>query len=180
MRSHIIGAAVLPGACKELQTQTKPPSNSWLLDANDDTERFRRLQLVAGGTDIPMWEVAHRYEELYVAIQNNNWEMGVYHWEKLRDRMNTAAMKRPARTQNLEGMFLNNGVWQSMHDALTSKDAGRMRQQFQAVRQACINCHVAEKLTQRWHFWLLLRTPSFAGWRSARPRSIRPRSRPFE
>jgi hypothetical protein len=135
-----------PAAYKELQKQAKPPSNNWLLDANDDSERFRRLQVVSGGTDIPMWEIAHRYEELYVAIQNNNWEMGVYHWEKVRDRMNAAGMKRPARTQNIEAMFLDNGVWKSMHDALTSRDSDRMRKQFQGVRQACMACHVAEKV----------------------------------
>ncbi|MBI3047724.1 MAG: hypothetical protein HYY76_05375 [Acidobacteria bacterium] len=168
MKSQLAGAAVLwlaasvalaqsvvqptgiaprfPTAYKELAQQAQPPSNNWLLDANDDTERFRRLQLVAGGTDIPMWEIAQRYEELYVAIQNNNWEMGVYHWEKVRDRMNTAGMKRPARTQNIERLFLDNGVWTSMHDALTSRDADRMRKQFLAVRQACMACHVAERV----------------------------------
>jgi cytochrome c1 len=183
MKSHIVGAAVLsvatsvvlaqsvvpptgntprfPQAYKDLEKQTKPPSNNWLLDANDDTERFRRLQVVAGGTDIPMWEIAHRYEELYVAIQNNNWEMGVYHWEKLRDRMNTAAMKRPARTQNIEGMFLDSGVWQSMHDALTSRDPGRMQKQFQVVRQACMACHIAEKLGFLNDSSVLKRTESF-------------------
>jgi hypothetical protein len=168
MNSHIIGAAVLcvaasvafgqsvvqptgnaprfPKAYKDLEKQTRPPSNNWLLDANDDAERFRRLQVVAGGTDIPMWEITHRYEELFVAIQSNNWEMGVYHWEKVQDRLNTAGMKRPARTQNIEGMFLDSGVWRSMHDALTSKDPARMRTQFQAVRQACMACHVAERV----------------------------------
>jgi hypothetical protein len=168
MKSHLVAPAVLwlaasvafaqsvvqptgnaprfPAAYKDLQKQTKPPSNNWLLDANDDAERFRRLQLVAGGTDIPMWEIAHRYEELFIAIQANNWEMGVYHWEKVQDRMNTAGMKRPARTQNMEGMFLDNGIWKSMHDALTSKDQDRMRKQFLVVRQACMACHVAEKV----------------------------------
>jgi hypothetical protein len=168
MKSHIAGAAVLcfaasvvlaqsvvqptgntprfPKAYQDLSKQAKPPSNNWLLDANDDTERFRRLQVIAGGTDIPMWEIAHRYEELYVAIQNNNWEMGIYHWEKVLDRLNVSAMKRPARTQNIEAMFLDNGVWKSMHDALSSRDADRMRRQFQAVRQACMACHVAEKV----------------------------------
>ena len=94
MKSYIIGAAVLwvatsialaqsvvqptgipprfPKAYKDLEKQTKPPSNNWLLDANDDTERFRRLQLVASGTDIPMWEITYRYEELYVEIIKNN------------------------------------------------------------------------------------------------------------
>ena len=138
--------ARFPRTDKKLAEQTKPPTNNWLLDANDDAERWRRLQVVASGTDIPMWEVAHRYEELYTAIQRNNWEMGVYHWEKLRDRMNTAGMKRPARTQNIEGMFLDSGVWQGMHDALTSKDQARMRTEFQTVRQVCMACHVAENV----------------------------------
>jgi len=135
-----------PKAYKQLAQQTRPPSNNWLLDANDDAERFRRLQVAAGGTDIPMWEIAHRYEELYVAIQKSNWEMGVYHWEKVRDRLNTAGMKRPGRTQNIEALFLDNGAWSSMHDALTSKDRARMQQQFLAVRKACMGCHVAERV----------------------------------
>jgi len=184
MKSCLIGAAVLgvgmslalaqtvvqptgnaprfPKAYKELEKQTKPPSNNWLLDANDDTERFRRLQLVAGGTDIPMWEITYRYEELYVAIQKSNWEMGVYHWDKLRDRMNTAAMKRPARTQNIEGMFLDSGVWQSMRDALTSREPARMQEQFQIVRQICMACHVAEKVGFLNDSSVFKRTESFA------------------
>jgi hypothetical protein len=135
-----------PKADKALASQTKPPSNNWLLDANNDSERFRRLQVVLGGTDISMWELTYRYEELYAAIVKNNWEMGVYHWDKLRDRMNAASMKRPARTQNMEGMFLESGVWQSMRDALTSKSPKRMREEFQTVREMCMACHVAEKV----------------------------------
>lgn len=135
-----------PKAYKDLAKQTKPPSNNWLLDANDDTERFRRLQVAMSGTDIPMWEITYRYEELYTAIQKNNWEMGVYHWDKLRDRMNTAAMKRPTRTRNIEGMFLESGVWQSMRDALVSKSPEKMRKEFQEVREVCMACHVAENL----------------------------------
>lgn len=138
--------AQFPKADKELAKQTRPPSNNWLLDANDDIERFRRLQVAMSGTDIPMWEITYRYEELYRAIQKNNWEMGVYHWDKLRDRMNTAAMKRPVRTQNIEGMFLESGVWQSMRDALVSKSPKRMRDEFQTVREVCMACHVAENV----------------------------------
>lgn len=138
--------ARFPEADKKLADQTKPPSGNWLLDANDDTERFRRLQVVASGTDVPMWEIANRFEELYVAIGKGNWEMGVYHLEKLRDRMNTAGMKRPTRTQNLEGMFLKSGVYQGMHDALTSKEPARMRSEFARMRSVCMGCHAAENV----------------------------------
>ncbi|MFZ3041293.1 MAG: hypothetical protein WA108_05790 [Thiobacillus sp.] len=139
-------APQFPKAYKDLAKQTKPPSNNWLLDADNDTERFRRLQVVMSGTDIPMWEIGYRYEELYVAIQKNNPEMGLYHWNKIRDRMNTSAMKRPTRTQNIEGMFLESGVWESMRDALKSKSSERMRDEFMVVREVCIACHVAENL----------------------------------
>lgn len=135
-----------PKAYKELETQTKPPSNNWLLDANNDTERFRRLQVAMSGTDIPMIEIGQRYEELYTAITKNNWEMGLYHWEKLRARMNTSGMKRPARTQNMEDMFLECGIWKDMEDALKAGDAKKIRSEFQAMTEACKACHVAEKV----------------------------------
>jgi hypothetical protein len=135
-----------PKAYKELVKQTKPPSNNWLLDANDDTERFRRLQVVLSGTDIPMIEISYRYEELYTAITKNNWDMGIYHWEKLRDRMNTSGMKRPARTQNIEDMFLESGVWKEMYDALKARNAKKVHSVFQSVREVCLACHVAEKV----------------------------------
>jgi hypothetical protein len=139
-------APKFPEADKKLAEQTKPPSSNWLLDANDDTERFRRLQIVASGTDVPMWEIANRFEELHVAVARNNWEMGVYHLEKMRDRMNAAGMKRPARTQNIEAMFFKSGTYQAMHDALTSKDNARMRAEFQKMRTVCMGCHAAENV----------------------------------
>jgi hypothetical protein len=155
-----------PKAFKQLASQDKPPSASWLLDANDDTERFRRMQVVAGGSDMQMMQVAHRYEELYVAIRKNNWEMGIYHWEKLRDYMNVMAMKRPVRTQNLEDMFLYSGVWQSMHEALKSRDAQRVRAQFQVVRQTCMACHVAENVGFMNDSSVFARTESFPAARN--------------
>lgn len=150
-----------PKAYKDLANQTKPPSNNWLLDANDDTERFRRLQVVMSGTDVPMWEITYRYEELFVAIQKNNWEMGIYHWDKLRDRMNTSGMKRPGRTQNIEGMFLDSGVWQSMRDALAAKSPEKVREQFMIVRQVCMACHDAERVGFLNDSSALKRTESF-------------------
>lgn len=138
--------ARFPKDYKELGKQSKPPSNNWLLDANDDTERFRRLQVAMSGTDIPMIEIGQRYEELYTAIVKNNWKMGIYHWEKVRARMNTSGMKRPKRTQNMEDMFLKSGVWDGMNEALKAGDAKKIRSEFQTVTEVCLACHVAENV----------------------------------
>ena len=123
--------------------QDKPPSGNWLLDARTDEERFRRLQVYSGGTDQQMWQVGYRYEQVYRAIVDQNWELGTYHWGKLRDVFNVALMKRPNRTPNAEALFLNK-EWPLLEGALKARDAAAARKAFVAERQACMTCHVAE------------------------------------
>ncbi len=135
-----------PKADIELAKQTKPPSRKWLLDANDDVERMRRLELWAGAGDLEMQDIAHRLEELQLAIQKESWDLGIYHLEKMRGRMTVATIKRPTRTQNMEAVFLDSGVYKAMHDALTSRNMDQARAAFQNTRQACMACHAAEKL----------------------------------
>lgn len=135
-----------PKADADLAKQTKPPSRKWLLDANDEAERMRRIELWGGAGDLEMQDIAHRLEELQTAIQKESWDLGIYHLEKIRGRMVVAAIKRPTRTQNMEAVFLDSGVYQAMHDALTSKNTVRARSAFLDTRQACMACHAAEKL----------------------------------
>ena len=123
--------------------QDVPPSRRWLLDARDDDERFRRLQIYAGGTDQQMWQMGYRYEQVYQAITDENWELGTHHWGKLRNVFNVALMKRPNRTPNAETLFLDD-TWQLLVEALESGDAAVAREAFLQERQACIACHVAE------------------------------------
>ncbi len=121
-----------------------PPGSNWLLGAKDDDERFRRLQIHAGGTDQQMWQVGYRYEQVYRAIIDQNWDLGAYHWGKLRDVLNVALMKRPNRTPNAETIFLNSN-WAHLEAALKAKDSAAARNAFLKVeRQACMQCHVAE------------------------------------
>lgn len=135
-----------PKAIKHLQTQQKAASAQWLLDADDDMERFRRLQTAFGGSDMQMAQIGQRYFEIYHAIIRNNPEMALYHLEKIRDYMNVMGMKRPRRTPNLEGMFIESGTYASMREALESKDNQAMRQQFMAMRETCMACHIAERV----------------------------------
>lgn len=122
-----------------------PPSANWLLDARDDTERFRRIQIYAGGTYEQMWQIGYRYQQVYHAIIDKNWELGVHHWGKLRDVFNVALMKRPNRTPNAEAMFLDT-AWKQLDEALKAKDPEKAQQAFLAERATCMACHVAEKM----------------------------------
>jgi hypothetical protein len=120
-----------------------PPGPNFLLGAKDDSERFRRLQILAGGTDQQMWQVGYRYEQVYQAIIDGHWDLGVHHWGKLRDVFNVALMKRPNRTPNAEAMFLDEN-WARLDAALKAKDGAQARKVFLEERQACMACHVAE------------------------------------
>ena len=65
----------LPKGIRGLEEgQAGPPDANWLLGAKDDEERFRRLQIYAGGTDQQMWQIGYRYEEVYQAIIGEHWE----------------------------------------------------------------------------------------------------------
>jgi hypothetical protein len=146
-----------PSGIKGLaEGQDKPLSGNWLLDARTDEERFRRLQVYSGGTDQQMWQVGYRYEQVYRAIVDQNWELGAHHWGKLRDVFNVALMKRPNRTPNAEALFLNN-EWRLLAEALKAGDAAAARKTFAAERQACLACHVAEGMA------FLNDTPIFRG-----------------
>ncbi len=123
--------------------QDEPPSRRWLLDARDDEERFRRLQVYAGGTDQQMWQMGYRYEQVYQAIADENWELATYHWGKLRSVFNVALMKRPNRTPNAEALFLDED-WQPLASALAAGDTEAAHETFFQGRQACLDCHVAE------------------------------------
>jgi hypothetical protein len=127
------------------QGQAKPPSANWLRDAKDDEERFRRIEIFAGGTYHQMWEIGHRYQQIHRAIIDENWDLGLHHWVKLRDVFNVALMKRPNRTANAEALFLDT-TWQQLADALKSRDAPKARQAFLTERAVCMACHVAEKM----------------------------------
>lgn len=134
----------LPKGISRLQEgQENPPSANWLLDARDDSERFRRLQIYTGGTYEQMWQIGYRYEQVYRAIVDENWELGLHHWTKLRDVLNVALMKRPNRTPNAEAIFLDT-AWHQLEEALESGSSGSIREAFFVERAACMACHVSE------------------------------------
>lgn len=123
--------------------QQKPPSKSWLRDADSDAERFRRIEINERGFSQAMMEVGIRFLEVHEAVSHQEYELAAYYWEKIQDVINTGLMRRPDRTRNAEGMFLT-GPWKKVHEALQSGDRARIQETLTDARQACIACHVAE------------------------------------
>jgi len=124
-----------------------PPkaSDNWLLDARDDTERFKRIQQMFGGFSMSMQLVGERYDRTYDAITDGNYDLASYHWKKIRETIELGYLRRPAREANAVAMFLK-GPWVSVSEALASKDKVKTKEQFLMARSACMACHMAEKV----------------------------------
>lgn len=119
--------------------------NDWLLNAPDDEARFKLLQRYLRGFDQPMWEVGERFESVYEALADENYDLAVYHWEKIRATIVNGYMKRPKRQANADALFVN-GAYQPVLDAFKSKDSKKAWEGFKLARNTCQSCHEAEKV----------------------------------
>lgn len=118
-------------------------SKHWLIDAPDDSTRTQRLEKYLRGFDQPMWEVGERYNVILQAIEDKNYELASYHWEKIKTTINNGLMKRPARKQNADAILLSN-AWQLIADDFASKDEKRAQAGLLKAKAACMACHQAE------------------------------------
>ena len=117
--------------------------NHWLLNEQDDVKRTQKLEKYLRGFDQPMLEVGQRYQSLYQALVDNNFELANYHWKKTRQTIENGVMKRPARKANAEQYLLDN-KWLQIKQDLVSRNSQRAWHGFNKIQVACMSCHVAE------------------------------------
>lgn len=138
--SLVIAAAEVSQSRAEELTQ-----NDWLLRAESDEARFRLIQRQMRGFDQPMWEVGERFERLHDALKRQNYELAVYHWDKIKTSIENGVAKRPARGESARNLFLGE-PWNEVRAGLISADRKRAWDAFDKAREACQSCHQAEKV----------------------------------
>lgn len=121
-------------------------SDGWLLGADSDRERFENLESYLGGFSYAMWEVGHRYEGVYEALERDNFELAAYHWDKIGSAITGGYMKRPGRQANSDAIFMDE-VWGQVQQDIESGDSDRAWTGFETGRAACMACHVAEDVS---------------------------------
>jgi hypothetical protein len=138
----LISASTALGETEEPQA---PSGNHWLLDAEDDEERFRRIEQQFGGFSNAMWAVGVRYGHAYDALVDGNLPLAAYHWEKIGDNIRLGYQRRPARQAHADALFLDD-AWKDAMTAFRSDDLDAAREAFLGAREACMACHVAERV----------------------------------
>lgn len=96
------------------------------------------------GFDMAMVETGYRYQELYWAGQDENWEYASYQLEKIKKAINNGLMRRPARAKSAQ-TFLHIAL-PNMQKAIDSKDTLTFNQEFNTLTAQCLACHSMEKV----------------------------------
>lgn len=129
-----------------LAAQRKPPSDSWLLDADSDRERFRRIEVALRGMEPHMVEIGLRFGVMHDAIRRGNFQLALLELERSVDTAEIGMLKRPGFVSGAGAAYLGVPEWQALRAALEAGNADEARSAFLKVRATCITCHSARNM----------------------------------
>jgi len=132
-------------SCEEIH-QTQQSNNGkdgWL--KGDNSEKFDLIASQLRGFDMAMIETGYRYQELYWAGQDQNWEYAMYQIEKIAKTIKNGLVRRPKRGESAKH-FLEVTLTE-MTLSIEKKDTILFNNQFNLLTNACNNCHIKENVS---------------------------------
>lgn len=126
--------------------QTSPQQKAqgaWI--TGNEKEKLTIIEQQFRGFDQAMVETGYRYQELYWAAQDNNWEYAHYQLTKLKLAIKNGLQRRPKRASSAQH-FLKS-VLPVVEQAIVSKDTILFEKKFQMLTNNCNNCHAMEKVS---------------------------------
>lgn len=125
--------------------QHTEPSNSqgeWI--KGTELEKIKTIEKQFRGFDNAMVETGYRYQELYWAGQDENWEYADYQLEKIKIAIENGLERRPKRAKSAEHFLTY--VLPEMKKSLQSRDTVIFNKNFQTMTINCNSCHAVEKV----------------------------------
>ena len=104
-------------------------------------DRVERLNRITPSTSDIMFQVGHRYQDLYWAAKLGKWSFAEYQLEEIEAMLETlqvAVPKRAATTQ----VFLDQGL-EGFETAFKNQDWKAFQGAFKNMHDQCMACHVA-------------------------------------
>ena len=120
----------------------KSAQGNWI--KGTEQEKINTIEKQFRGFDNAMVETGYRYQELYWAGQDENWEYADYQLEKIKTAIENGLERRPKRAKSAEH-FLNY-VLPEMQKSVASKDTVIFNKEFKMLTVNCNSCHAMEKV----------------------------------
>lgn len=142
-------ATAAPAACGgPADTQPPPPAatavgeGGWLAGTAD--QKFEAVAKQLRGFDMAMVETGYRYNELYWAARDGNFEYAEYQAGKIKTAIDNGLQRRPKRAKSAE-TFLT-VVLPSVQEAIKQRDAKLLQERMGTLRSTCNSCHKDEQV----------------------------------
>ena len=138
---YLLLVLFLLNACDKAKENGASQGN-WI--KGTEAEQIKTIEKQFRGFDNAMVETGYRYQELYWAGQDENWEYADYQLEKIRIAIENGLERRPKRAKSAE--FFLNTVLPEMEKSLQRKDTVAFNKGFQNLTISCNSCHAMEKV----------------------------------
>ncbi|WP_299158375.1 hypothetical protein [uncultured Tenacibaculum sp.] len=120
----------------------KPIQGKWI--KGTEQEKLQTIESQFRGFDKTMVEVGYRYQELYWAGQDENWDYANYQLQKINKAIKLGLQRRPKRAVSAEN-FLNY-VIPEVKKSIKAKNKVDFDNNFKMMRTNCSSCHMAERV----------------------------------
>lgn len=129
-------------ACQTKENTDAVGVDGWLKGTTQ--EKLHELANQQAGTGRAMIEVGYRYQELYWAGAEGNWEYAEHQLEEIEITLQLALVRRPERATSAQA-FLNYSI-PEMEKVIETTDTIQFLKAFTAFTAGCNACHIAEKM----------------------------------
>ncbi len=133
--------ALSVNSCKDM-IDNPIGKDGWL--TGNEQEKFETITNHLRGFDMAMVETGYRYQELYWAGQDENWQYADYQLKKIRLTIENGLERRPKRAQSARP-FLNT-ILPEMQNAIDSKDTVLFNKNMLLFTESCNSCHAMEEV----------------------------------
>ena len=124
------------------KTDKETAQGDWI--KGTETEQIKTIEKQFRGFDNAMVETGYRYQELYWAGQDQNWEYADYQIEKIKIAIENGLERRPKRAKSAEHFLTY--VLPEIKKSIESKDKMIFNKNFQTMTINCNSCHAMEKV----------------------------------
>jgi len=137
-------SALITGCKSPIEEEkTANGKDNWL--KGNDFEKFDVVAKQLRGFDMTMVETGYRYQELYWAGKDQNWEYANYQIQKIKKTIANGLQRRPKRGESAQH-FLNVSL-PEIERVINTKDTLNFNNSFRTLTNACNNCHTKENVS---------------------------------
>jgi len=142
VRTEIARLALVVCACAIISAcrHDAPEKNTWI--RGESSERWTTVGRHLRGLDVAMVEIGYRYQELYWAGVDSNWEYAGYQVKKIDLALENALERRPKRRTSADNLFVP--AMDEVEQAIALRERAAFGEAFEEMSAACNSCHAAE------------------------------------